>query len=141
MDWLTDLLQYTISGLAQGSIYAIVAVGFAIIFSSTEIVNFAQGEFVMLGALASYTLIVQCSLPVLAAVPLAAVFALVIGLCLGWLLMRPMKDASPVSLIIITVGASMFIQGLAAHFWGKDAVAVPAFTQGDAILLPLAPFF
>ncbi|MHB9026251.1 MAG: branched-chain amino acid ABC transporter permease [Armatimonadota bacterium] len=147
MDWLTDLLQYTISGLAQGSIYAIVAVGFAIIFSSTEIVNFAQGEFVMLGAMGSYTFLVlfpellHISLPVLVAVPLAAVFALLIGLCLGWLLMRPLKDASPVSLIIITIGASILLQGLAAHFWGKDAVPVPNFTEGDAILLSLGSLF
>lgn len=137
---ITDLAQFLFSGLAQGSIYAIVAVGFTIIFSSTEVVNFAQGEFVMLGALLSYWMVVGLGWPIFLAVPAAALVALLVGIILGWVLMRPLKDASTVSLIIITVGASILIQGVANHLmilWGKDQVALPSFSGDTPILLTL----
>jgi len=146
MEQLPDILQYLISGLATGSIYAIVAVGFTIIFSSTQVVNFAQGEFVMLGAMGTYMLTTWnwnrpeyggLHWPLYIAVPLAAVFAAVIGLMLGWVLMRPLKSASGPSLIIITVGASMLLQGVAGQLWGKDAVAVAPFAQAKPFDMPL----
>jgi branched-chain amino acid transport system permease protein len=137
MSHLPDILQYLISGLALGSIYAIVAVGFTIIFSSTQIVNFAQGEFVMLGAMFSYTLAVVCKWPVALAVPAAALAAMVVGMLLGWVLMRPLKDASPTSLIIITVGVSMLLQGAASMVWGKDPLQMPAFSKVDYLSLTL----
>lgn len=139
MGFLPDFLQYLIGGLSQGSIFAIVAVGFTIIFSCTQVVNFAQGEFVMLGAMASYWLIVLQKWPVYAALPVAVLIAIVVGMILGWVLMRPLKDASVPSLIIITVGASMLMQGVASQLWGKDAVAVPSFSTGDAVIINLPP--
>jgi len=141
MGLLPDIAQCLFSGLALGSIFAIVAVGFTIIFSSTEVVNFAQGEFVMLGAMLSYCLVSEpLKLPLLLAVPLAVAIALVVGMGLGWVLMRPLKKASPVSLIIITVGASMLLQGIASHLWGIDQVSLPEFTPHDPINLTL-PFW
>ena len=134
---LTDISQYLFSGLALGSIYAIVAIGFTIIFSSTQVVNFAQGEFVMLGALCSYWLVVEHSLPLLIAVPIAVLIASGVGILLGWLIMRPLKNASVPALIIITVGASMFIQGVASHLWGKDAVSLPPFSSGPPISMTI----
>lgn len=134
---LTDICQYIISGLALGSIYAIVAIGFTIIFSSTQVVNFAQGEFVMLGAMCSYWLATQQGLPLPIALPAAVLIAAVIGIILGWLLMRPLKNAAPVSLIIITVGASMLLQGVSSHLWGKDAVSLAPFTAGPPFTLVL----
>jgi branched-chain amino acid transport system permease protein len=130
MEWLPDIVQYLIVGIAQGCIYALVAVGFTVVFSATEVVNFAQGEFVMVGAMVTYWLAVLLGW----ALPLAVLggvgISLLVGAGLGWLLMRPMKNASGSSLIILTVGASMLMQGIASHFWGKDAVSVPAFSEG-----------
>ena len=143
---LTDFLQYLVSGLAVGSIYAIVAIGFTIVFSSTQVVNFAQGEFVMLGAMCSYWLVADPAdlhgisgphWPLWLAVPVAVLIATVIGSLLGWLLMRPLKNASVPSLIIITVGASMFLQGVASHLWGKDAVKLPPFSAAEPIAYTL----
>ena len=148
MESLPDILQYLVAGLATGSIYAIVAVGFTIIFSSTEVVNFAQGEFVMLGAMFSYLLtswnwnrpeFAGLQWPLYLAVPAAAVLAALVGIGLGWVLMRPLKITSAVSLIIITVGASMLLQGAASLLWGKDPVAAKPFTEGVLIVnLPRA---
>jgi branched-chain amino acid transport system permease protein len=130
-------LQYLFSGLSLGSIYTLVAIGFTIIFSSTQVVNFAQGEFVMLGAMCSFWLLVQHHLPTLVAVPAAIGISAVVGGLLGWLIMRPLKNASVSALIIITVGASMLLQGIASHLWGKDAVSVPPFSSGAPIVFTL----
>jgi len=139
MNAIPDILQCLFNGLAQGSIYAIVALGFTIVFSSTQVVNFAQGEFVMLGAMGSYWL-TSAHLPLYAAVPAATLLAVAVGMALGWVLMRPLQHASTSGLIIITVGASMLLQGLASHFWGKDAVPVNAFSSGDPLIFTLPHF-
>jgi len=146
MESLPDILQNLVTGLATGSIYAIVAVGFTIIFSSTQVVNFAQGEFVMLGAMGVYMLTtwnwrhpefagLHWPLPV--AVLLAAMLAAVVGLLLGWVLMRSLKSASAPALIIITIGASMLLQGVASQLWGKDAVPARAFTTAMPFDAPI----
>jgi branched-chain amino acid transport system permease protein len=116
-----------------------VALGFTIVFSSTQVVNFAQGEFVMLGAMGSYWL-TSAHWPLYAAVPGATLLAVAVGMALGWVLMRPLQHASTSGLIIITVGASMLLQGLASHFWGKDAVPVDAFSSGDPLTFTLPHF-
>ncbi len=144
MGWISNTLQSLISGIAVGSTYAIVALGFTIIFSSTEVVNFAQGEFVMIGAMISYWLTYDdfgLRWPLYVVVPIAVAVSAVVGLLLGWVLMRPRKDASPISLIIITVGASVLLQGIAGNQWGKDAVPVPPFTAVDPPPLDLGAIF
>ncbi len=141
MSHLPDILQSIVAGLAQGSIYAIVAVGFTIIFSCTEVVNFAQGEFVMIGAMTSYGLIAGLGWHWWCAVPVAILVALVVGMALGWIIMRPLKNASVPSLIIITVGASMLLQGFASQLWGKDAVNVNPYAAGVLLWqLPHTPY-
>lgn len=156
MESLPEIVQNLITGLATGSIYAVVAVGFTIIFSATQVVNFTQGEFVMLGAMGAYMLtawnwrnldFAGLHWPLALAVPLAVLLATAVGLLLGWVLMRPRTNAAGPSLIIITVGASMLLQGVAGQLWGKDAVpaqpfvAAPAFTftLPAALVGPHAP--
>ncbi len=133
-----DLLQNLLIGISQGSIYALIAVGFTIIFSATEIVNLAQGEFIMLGAMFTFWFSAPPStdgsvgglgLPIHIAVLLAVAATSVIGVILGWVMMRPLKKANSTTMIIITIGASMIIQGTASHLWGKDAVLVKPFTN------------
>ncbi len=137
MNAIPDILQCLFNGLAQGSIYAIVALGFTIIFSSTQVVNFAQGEFVMLGAMGSYWLTVSLHWPIYAVIPAATMLAVVAGMALGWVLMRPLQHASVTGLIIITVGASMLLQGIASHFWGAEKVPVAYFSPSDTLVIPL----
>lgn len=127
MGQLSDILQTLVSGLVQGGLYAMIAMGFTIIFSATDIVNFAHGEFVMIGALVSYTLIVLWGWPAWAAVPVAIATAMIVGVMLGWVVMRPLKEASGISLIIITIGASMLLQGVASTIWGVDPLDMRPF--------------
>jgi branched-chain amino acid transport system permease protein len=146
-----DLLQNLLFGIAQGSIYALIAVGFTIIFSATEIVNLAQGEFIMLGAMFTFWFSAPPSidgsiggmgLPIYLAVILAVVATLIIGVIMGWVMMRPLKKANSTTMIIITIGASMIIQGIASHVWGKDAVKVQEFTKFNdgAMVIMNVPF-
>ena len=122
-------LQYVASGLTAGAIYALVALGFSIIYNASRAINFAQGEFVMIGGMSAVTL-VGAGLPLAAAVPLAVLAAVVVGLLLEKLAIEPARKADTVTLIIITIGASLLLRGLAQLVWDKRVHALPAFS-GD----------
>ena len=127
----TQFAQYLISGLTQGSVYALVGLGFTMIYAVTRIINFAQGEFVMLGGMLSYVLAIKAHLPVPLALILAILSAALVGGAMYLLSIRTAKRASVLSLIIITIGAAIFIRGIAGNMLGVFAVRPPAFT-GDA---------
>jgi len=122
-------LQYVASGLTAGAIYALVALGFSIIYNASGAINFAQGEFVMIGGMSAVTL-VGAGLPLAAAVPLAVLAAAAVGLALEKLAIEPARNSGTVTLIIITIGASLFLRGLAQLVWDKRVHALPAFS-GD----------
>ena len=124
------ILQYILSGLTAGAIYALVALGFAIIYNASHVINFAQGEFVMIGGMASAAFI-EAGLPLPLSVVLAIAAATVVGLVLEKLAVEPARDASVVTLIIITIGASILLRGLATLVWDKKIHRVPAFS-GEA---------
>lgn len=128
-----QFLQFLLTGVTVGSIYALTAVGFTIVYNCTQVVNFAQGEFVMLGAMMAAVLV-----PVLAAtgaiplplvLPLACVISIIlvtlIGCALGTSLLRPLRTGTTVGLIILTVGASILLRGLAMLLWGKEPIGLP----------------
>lgn len=125
--------QYIISGITLGAIYAIVALGFTIIFNVTGVVNFAQGEFVMLGGMISYWLFALIHLPMPAAFVVAVAIVVGVGYGLERLAIRPARNAPVLSLIIITIGASIAIRGIGGELWGKDAVPLPPFSGDQAI--------
>lgn len=125
---ISQFIQYFISGITQGSIYALVALGFTIIYSVTGIINFAQGDFVMLGGMFTYMFLHTFKLPLPLACILSVASVTVCGLLLERLAINPSKKASTVSLIIITIGASMFIRGVAGELWGKDPLPLPPFS-------------
>ena len=122
-------LQFVASGLTAGAIYALVAIGFSIIYNASGAINFAQGEFVMIGGMSAVTL-VAAGLQLAAAVPLAVLAAVAVGLLLEKLAIEPARHADTVTLIIITIGASLFLRGLAQLVWDKRIHVLPAFS-GD----------
>jgi len=135
------LSQYFISGLTNGAIYALIALGFGIIFNSTTIINFAQGEFVMLGAMCAISIYhLVPSLPL--AFAGGVIIVSLVGLVFERLALRPVGEASPLTLIIITVGAGVFLKGVAMLLWGKESYTLPPFSGeaplhlGPATLLP-----
>ncbi|ABL72857.1 MULTISPECIES: branched-chain amino acid ABC transporter permease [Paracoccus] len=129
---MSELLQFLFSGLTVGAVYALVALGFTIIYNASDVVNFAQGEFVMLGGMITW-FAHAAGLPL----PLAALIAIVataaLGVAINKLAIEPARGAPVVSLIIITIGASVFLQGAAQLVFDKQIHSFPAFS-GDTPL-------
>ena len=126
------LLQFLFSGLTVGAVYALVALGFTIIYNASDVVNFAQGEFVMLGGMIT-VFTFEAGLPL----PLAAVVAILvtsaIGVALNKLAIEPARGAPVVSLIIITIGASIVIRGATQLIFDKQLHRFPSFSGDDPI--------
>ena len=135
MEGFQYIFQYVLSGFSTGAIYALIGFGFAIIYNSTGIINFAQGEFVMMGGIFTLFFLTVLHNALIPAVLLAVATSTVIGVVFERLAIRPLKNASPLSLIIITIGASILIRGSVMLFWGKDTHALPAFSGSDPINL------
>jgi len=128
-----QVVQYILTGITVGSIYAIVAVGFNIIYNATEIINFAQGEFVMLGGLVMVSLVHGAHVPMPLAFVIAVAAVTVVGLLMERLAIFPLKDASVIRLVIITLAVSILIKGLAMFVWGKDSFGLPAFSGNQPL--------
>ncbi|MBV5338414.1 MAG: branched-chain amino acid ABC transporter permease [Deltaproteobacteria bacterium] len=137
-----QILQYTLSGLSTGAIYALIGIGFSIIYNATGIINFAQGEFVMLGGLFTLSCLEFLKLPLWAAIPCAITASTVVGILFERLAIRPLRQPTPINLVIITIGGSILIRGLAMLVWGKDTHSVTPFSGdtpiaiGGATILP-----
>ncbi|WP_321446947.1 branched-chain amino acid ABC transporter permease [uncultured Cohaesibacter sp.] len=128
------LMQFLLSGMTVGAVYALVALGFTIIYNASDVVNFAQGEFVMLGGMTT-VFAHAAGLPL----PLAAVVAIaltaLVGVALNKLAIEPARGAPVVSLIIITIGASIFIRGAAQLVFDKQLHRFPSFSGDEPIRL------
>jgi branched-chain amino acid transport system permease protein len=127
---LAEWLQYALSGITVGSIYAVVAIGFNLIFSATGVLNFAQGEFVMLGGMTAVTLSRELRLPLPLAIAGAVLVVAVTGGLLELAFLRRLRKHSVLQLIIITIGLSIVIREAALHLWDEKVRALPYFT-GD----------
>ncbi|WP_186389746.1 MULTISPECIES: branched-chain amino acid ABC transporter permease [unclassified Stappia] len=138
---MPELLQFCVSGLTVGAVYALVALGFTIIYNASDVVNFAQGEFVMIGGMTT-VFATAAGVPLPLAALGAVLVAMVVGLLLHRLAIEPARGASPVTLIIITIGASIFLRGLAQVVFDKQFHSLPAFSGntpirfGGAAILP-----
>ena len=116
---LIDVLQFLFMGIQRGSIYAMVAMGFNMIYNSTGIINFAQGEFVVLGGLMMVTLTMAFNLSIVFAFLLTALFVVIAGVLMERLTINPVREPTVLRLIIITIAVSIIIKGAAMCFWGK----------------------
>ncbi len=122
-------LQYLFSGLTKGSIYAVVAIGFNLIYSATGVLNFAQGEFVVLGGMVAVTLAHFVPLPV--AVAGAVVVVALVGCLLEVTLFRPLRRHSVLHMIIVTIGLSIVMQEVALHIWDEKVRSLPYFSGNE----------
>lgn len=130
---LAELLQFLVSGLTVGAVYALVALGFTLIYNASDVVNFAQGEFVMLGGMVTvFAFAAGVPLPLAALLAVAA--AVLVGLALHRFAIEPARGASAVTLIIITIGASIFLRGVAQIVFDKRFHQLPAFSGDQPIL-------
>ncbi|MBN2443271.1 MAG: branched-chain amino acid ABC transporter permease [Spirochaetales bacterium] len=121
-------LQYSLSGITVGSIYAVVAIGYNIIYNTTGIINFAQGEFVILGALFAITLTRLGIFPLPVVVLFAVIITAGIGALIEIVFIKWIKNPSVLRLIIITIGISIISRETAHHVWGEHVMQMPYFT-------------
>lgn len=128
-------IQYLVAGITYGSIYAIVAIGFNIIYNTTGIINFAQGEFVMLGGMLSITLLQF--MPMTLAIALAVGLTMCIGAVIEIVFIRWLKNPSVLRMIIITIGISILIREVALHVWGDNVRALPYFIGNEITSIPV----
>lgn len=131
--------QYIVAGITYGTIYAIVAIGFNIIYNATGIINFAQGEFVMLGGMTAVTF--HSFLPLPLAIIAAVIVTTVIGALIEMLFIRWLHKPSVLRMIIITIGISILIRETALHIWGEGVRALPYFTGSSVSALNLGGVF
>jgi branched-chain amino acid transport system permease protein len=123
-----QIVQYVFTGITVGSIYALVALGFNIIYNATEVINLAQGEFVMLGGLIMVFFSAMLNLPLALGFVLTVITVTGIGALFERLAIYPLKGASVLTLIIITIAASIVLQGIAMGLWGRDPYDLAAFS-------------
>jgi branched-chain amino acid transport system permease protein len=126
-------IQLTIDGIRGGSIYALMALGFVMVYSVTGIINFAQGEFVMLGAMLCITVnSLELPLPPGLKLAVSVIAAILLTTLVGIVVERatiyPARRSPPVTLIIITIGVTITLRAAALLAWGADAYVLPAFT-------------
>jgi branched-chain amino acid transport system permease protein len=128
MSLADQLLQYLFTGITIGAIYGMVALGFNIIYSATGIINLAQGEFVMLGGMMMVYLTAIIKLPMVVSFFLSILIVTMIGAAFERAAIHPLKNPSVITLIIITVAASILFKGGAMFAWGKHTFSLPPFS-------------
>jgi branched-chain amino acid transport system permease protein len=129
---MADFLQFFFSGLTVGAVYALVALGFTLIYNASDVINFAQGEFVMLGGMLTVFLGLA-GLPLPLAALIAVISTVAIGIILYYLAIEPARGASAVTLIMITIGASIFLRGTAQIVFDKRFHSLPHIFEGEPI--------
>jgi len=129
---MSGLMQYILTGLSQGGLYALVGLGFVLIYNVTGIINFVQGEFVMLGAMLAIAY-QHLGLPLPLVILFTVLTVALIGGGLEIVSIRPAKNATPLTLIIITIGLSMVLRGVALVVWGTDPVVMQPFSNAGPV--------
>jgi len=126
---LAQFLQFLFSGITVGATYALAALGFTLIYNASNVINFAQGEFIMLGGMLA-VFFAQQGWPLPVVLLLAIALPAIVGIVMEKVAIEPVKGAETVSLIIITIGASLVIRGLVQVWLGKGTFSLAPFS-GD----------
>ena len=130
---MSTFLNLLVYGLADGAILALAALGFVLIYKATSVINFAQGEFLLVGAYIFYTAFVVLGLPFVGAVLVGVLAAIVIGVIVERFILRPMIGEEPISIIMVTIGLSMLLKALVQMFYGTSVKSQPAILPNRSI--------
>ena len=125
---MTEFIQFLISGLMIGSVYGLVAVGFCMVYNTTEVINFAQGEFVMLGGMIAATAFGEFGWPLPLAVMIGVLATTLVGLVVEKLTFGLSRKPQVLNLTIITIGLAIAIKGVVMMVWGKFPRDLPTFS-------------
>lgn len=132
-------LQLLLNGIVVGSIYSLVGLGFVVIYKSTSVLNFAQGEFLVLGAYVCLTMMVKYQIPFVPAFLITLVFSAVLGILTERLILRPMIGEPVISLIMVTLGLSSLLKAIIQGIWGTELQPFPDIFPAQPIHLGPLP--
>ncbi len=130
---MSELTQYVITGLAVGMVYALVALGFALIWKSSSVANLALGQLVLLCSWFAYSMMVQAHLPIWLALPIVIIFAVFLGWFIERFALRPLIAQPILSLIAVTLGIAYFIDGLVSFIWPWSIDALPEIFPSEVV--------
>ena len=124
-------LSYLIGGLGLGSVYAIIALGYSMVYGIAKMLNFAHGDVIMVGAFVAYFALSSFGLPTIVALILSVVACTVLGIVVEKLAYKPLRGASSLSVLITAIGVSYFLQNAAMLMWGTDTKIFPTVLEGS----------
>jgi branched-chain amino acid transport system permease protein len=128
-------LQLVVSGIVTGGIYALIAMGFVVVYKATGVINFATGELMMLGAFFAYTAMTVAHAPFVVALLVAAIGAAALGAVVERVVLRPLLGQRAISVIMVTIGLSSVFKGLAQLVWsGEYRNFPPVFPRAPVVL-------
>ncbi len=130
---MTTFIQLTVSGLANGAILALAALGFVLVFKATSVINFAQGAFLLLGAYVVWWLIASIGLHWILALVIALIGALLLGIAVERSVLRPMVGQPVISVIMLTIGISEVVSSLVQVVWGTTPRRFPMFIPRGSV--------
>ena len=130
---MESVLQSLISGIVVGSIYALIALGFVLIYKSTAVINFAQGELLMFGAYLCLALVVVLKIPFWLAFVATLIAAALFGFLLERLFLRPMIGEPAISIIMLTIGLASLLKGIIHVIWGSETLVYPAIFPAEPL--------
>lgn len=133
MALIENLPQFFFSGLSTGSIYALIAIGFGVVHNASGIMNLLQSEFITLGGMMTVTFYIFLGIPLAISIPLAIVTVTFTGALFERLAIRKARSQQILVLVFITIGASIFVRGLALIIWGSDPFPLPSFSGDEPI--------
>ena len=125
-------LSYLIGGLGLGSVYAIIALGYSMVYGIAKMLNFAHGDVIMVGAFVAYFALSSFGLPTIVALILSVVACTVLGIVVEKLAYKPLRGASSLSVLITAIGVSYFLQNGAMLMWGTDTKIFPTILEGTS---------
>lgn len=123
-------LSYLIGGLGLGSVYAIIALGYSMVYGIAKMLNFAHGDVIMVGAFVAYFALSSFGLPTIVALILSVIACTVLGIVVEKLAYKPLRGASSLSVLITSIGVSYFLQNAAMLMWGTDTKIFPTILEG-----------
>ena len=128
-----EILSYLINGLGLGSVYAIIALGYTMVYGIAKMLNFAHGDIIMVGAYLSFFAMTRFQLPVIVSVALAVLGCTILGVVVERLAYKPLRQATSLSVLITAIGVSYFLQNSAQLLWSSSTKVYPTIISNGAI--------
>ncbi len=130
---MDQFLQLTLSGLTNGAVLALAALGFVLIYKASDVINFAQGEFLLVGAYVMFAVVGELGWHWSIGIVVTVIVAVALGMVLERFVLRPMIGEPIISLIMVTIGLSSLLKAVVSAIWGTDERAFPSFIPSDPI--------